>query len=43
MVKLYLNAIKNGMAIEDVPTLWRSRVQAELDKQDVEPESGLQE
>lgn len=34
MVKLYLIAIKNGeMTIEEVPVLWRSRVQAELDKE----------
>lgn len=31
MVKFYLNRIEKGlMTVEEVPTLWRARVEAEL-------------
>ena len=33
MVKIYVRRIKNGlMTIEEVPTLWRKKVQEELAK-----------
>lgn len=33
MVAFYVDKIKNGeITIEQVPTLWREKVQAELDK-----------
>lgn len=34
MVKFYVNRIKNGgMALEEVPSLWRKKVEAELAKE----------
>lgn len=34
MVTLYVKRINNGlMTIEEVPQLWKDKVQAELDKQ----------
>lgn len=34
MVKFYLRKIKAGeMTIDEVPSLWRAKVQAELDKE----------
>lgn len=34
MVKLYLKKIKNNeMTIEDVPALWRNKVEKELEKE----------
>jgi len=33
MINFYVNRIQNGlMTVEQVPTLWRARVQKELDK-----------
>lgn len=37
MVALYVKKINEGaMTIDDVPNLWRAKVQAELDKQSVQ-------
>ena len=34
MVKFYVNRIKNGgMTIDEVPSLWRTKVEAELAKE----------
>lgn len=34
MVKFYVNRIKNGgMTIDEVPSLWRKKVEAELAKE----------
>lgn len=34
MVAIYVRRIKEGlMTIEEVPTLWRDKVQSEIDKQ----------
>ncbi len=33
MVKFYVNRIENGkMTLEDVPNLWKKKVEAELEK-----------
>ena len=32
MINYYLNKIKNGMSIDDVPEYWRSKVQEKIDE-----------